>query len=119
MDYGLWKFWFDIGQTVFVVLVGIYTWQANKHRATKSAINRIQEQLENDIRALDSRIDEHRDRLTTVERELTHVPGANDIGEIHYRVDQIGQGVKSLEGEMKQINNTMQLIQQYLLENGR
>ena len=119
MDYGLWKFWFDVGQTVFMLLMGVFAWQANKHRATKAAIDRVEQRVSEAIRALDNRIDEHRDRLTTVERELTHVPGANDIGEIHYRVDQIGQGVKSLEGEMKQINNTMQLIQQYLLENGR
>ncbi|HIC79858.1 MAG TPA: hypothetical protein EYP07_02680, partial [Kiloniellaceae bacterium] len=106
-DYGAWRFWFDVAQSAFMLAVSIWAWQANKHRATKSTINRIEGQFENDIKGLDSRLDEHRDRLTTVELELSHVPGPKDIGEIHYRVDQIGQGVKSLKGELKQINNTM------------
>ena len=35
---------------------------------------------------------------------------------IHNRIDQVGQGVRHLEGEMKQINQTLHMIQQYLLE---
>jgi hypothetical protein len=45
-----------------------------------------------------------------------HLPDNDKMGEVHYRIDQVGQGVKGLEGEMKQMNHTLQLIQGYLLE---
>ncbi|RMG56318.1 MAG: hypothetical protein D6717_06785 [Gammaproteobacteria bacterium] len=119
MDYGQWKFWFDVAQTLFMFLMGVYAWQANKHRATKAAIDRVEQRVMEVLDSVDGRLDEHRDRLTSVEREIAHVPGSRELGEIHYRVDQVGQGVKGLEGEVKQINNTVQMIQQYLLESGR
>lgn len=115
IDYSAAKFWFDFMQTVFMAIVTLYVWINNKHRATKESITQTEARLEQKLDALDGRVDEHNDRLLGVEREIHHLPSVKDIHEVHARVDQVGQGVKSMEGEMKQINSTLQLIQQHLL----
>lgn len=116
IDYSAAKFWFDMVQTIFMCLVAIYVWNNNKHRATKESITQSEERLEQKLNALDVRVDEHNDRLLGVEREIHHLPNIKDIHEVHARVDQVGQGVKSMEGTVTQMNNTLQLIQQHLLE---
>ena len=116
MDYSAAKFWFDVAQFVLTGLIGIYVWNSNRQRATKTAIDRVESQAKEDISMLDDRLDEHNDRLVSLERDMKHLPNIKDIGGVHHRVDQVAQAVKGVEGEMKQINNTMQLINQHLLE---
>ena len=108
MDYSAARFWFDILQSLFMVGVSIYVWWSNKSKATRTAIDRV-----------DARVSGHETRLLLIEQDIKHQPGNAEIGEIHQRVDQVGQGLARLEGEMKQANLTLQLIQQHLLEKGQ
>ncbi len=108
MDYSAAKFWFDVVQTAFMAFVSVYVWWTTRTRATKAAIDRV-----------DDRVTGHETRLLLIEQHAKHIPGHEDLGAIHNRVDQVGQGVRTLEGEMKQINHTLHLIQQHLLENGK
>lgn len=55
-------------------------------------------------------------RINLVEKELMHAPGQKEIGEVHYRVDQVGQSVKGIEGTLGQMQNTLTLIQTHLLQ---
>lgn len=108
MDYSAAKFWFDATQTAFMAFVSIYVWWSNRTRATKTAIDRV-----------DARVTTHETRILLIEQSAQHTPNHEDIGAIHNRVDQVGQGVKQIEGQMTQINHTLHLIQQHLLENGK
>lgn len=104
-DYRAVNFWWDIIQTAILSFVAIYTWLVNRTKANREAINAVNE-----------RVDGLHNRMTVVEHELEHVPGEPAISGIHKRIDQLGQGVRHLEGEMKQINHTLHLIQQHMLE---
>ena len=104
-DYRALDFWWNIIQTAVLVFVAVYTWLVNRTKANREAINAVNE-----------KVDGLHDRVTVIEHELEHVPGDQAISRIHSRIDQVGQGVRHLEGEMKQINQTLHMIQQYLLE---
>ena len=104
-DYHLLSFWWDVIQTAILTFVAIYTWVVNRTKANRAA-----------IQVLDNRLDELRGRVVVMEHSLQHVPGDQAIARIHTRIDQVGQSVRHMEGEMKQLNQTLHLIQQYLLE---
>ncbi|MDH5185206.1 MAG: DUF2730 family protein [Gammaproteobacteria bacterium] len=104
-DYNEWRFWFDIVQLVATLLIGIYVWQTNKHKANHKAIKDV-----------DEKVIDHQERILVIENEMTHVPGDKEISRIHNRIDQVGQGVKHIEGTVQQMNTTLTLIQQSLME---
>jgi len=83
----------------------IYAWWNSKTRATKQGFDEI-----------NVRLNDHANRINLMDQQLDNAPGHREIGEVHNRVDQIGQAVTGIQGEMKQMNNTLQLIQQSLLE---
>ena len=112
IDYLAWRFWIDIAQVLGLIGLAVYTWFVNRTKANSQAIEVLEEKS-------DKRFSDHHTRLSVIEKELTHVPGEPEVGRIHNRIDQVGQGVKHIEGEMKQMNATLHLIQQYLLEKGK
>ena len=67
------------------------------------------EKVNKDICALEN-------QLATIGTHIKHLPDDTAVSRINNRIDQVGQGMRHLEGEMKQINQTLHLIQQYLLE---
>ena len=107
----------DLVQVIGLGIVSLYTWWTNRQRATKEAIAAVEEKHDTDNKAIEARIQAHNDRLLSMEQQIAHLPDNDKLGEVHYRIDQVGQGVKGLEGQMKQMNHTLQLIQGYLLEN--
>lgn len=106
---------FDAVQILGLVGVSVYTWFVNRQRATKDAITRVDEQRKTDVARIEERMREHSDRLLKAEQQIEHLPDGDKIGEVHFRIDQVGQGLRGVEGEMKQMNNTLRLIQEHLL----
>ena len=106
IDYGKVGFYWDIAQGVFLLLMAIYTYVVNRTKANQQSIKKLESNFNN-----------LSNQVKLMERELKHLPDDQAIAKIHNRIDQVGQGVKHLEGQLGQINNTVSMIQQYLLEN--
>lgn len=104
INYSSANFWLDTAQVIGTIVVAIYVWLANRRMANQAEIDKLCELV---------RLTE--DRLLALESVKTYLPSNQEIGEIHNRVDQVGQGLKNMEGQLTQINNTMQLIQRHLL----
>jgi len=109
MDYDAARFWFDILQSVFMFAVAIYVWWGNRRRVTRQAIDAVNE-----------RIREVETRALILEKYIETLPTNkernNELGEIHHRVDEVGQGLTRLEGQMGQLNSQLSLIHSYLLK---
>jgi hypothetical protein len=112
------RFWFDVIQVVWAIAVPVYVWYSNRQRATKEAIGRVEQKHDADVKRLEARLQEYADRALKLEQQIEHLPNNDKLGEVHYRIDQLGQGVKGMEGQMVQMNHTLQLIQGYLLTAG-
>lgn len=113
------RFWFDAFQVAWAVGVTIYVWISNRQRATKEAIDRVEQKHDADVKRFEARLQEYGNRVLQLEQQVMHLPNNEKIGQVHYRIDQLGQGVKGMEGQMVQMNHTLQLIQGFLLEGKR
>jgi septal ring factor EnvC (AmiA/AmiB activator) len=107
-DYKALAFWFDLIQVVIMAVIGLYAWLSNRHKANSSSIENMRSELSKELNGID-------DRLISVEKDVQHMPTHEDMATIHSRVNETAQRLTSMEGELKQINNTMQLMHKHLL----
>ena len=107
-DYKAVAFWFDLIQVVIMAVIGLYAWLSNRHKANSSSIESIKMELSSELNEID-------DRLIRVEKDVQHMPTHEDMSKIHQRVSETAQRLTAVEGELKQINNTMQLMHKHLL----
>ena len=98
------SFWLDAALAVWMVCTSIFIWLSNKRKANQDEIDQL------NIRAREAE-----DRILKLEAIKDYLPSNKEIGEIHNRVDQVGQELMGLKGQMKQINNTVNNINQHLL----
>ncbi|CAA0111640.1 Uncharacterised protein [BD1-7 clade bacterium] len=112
LDYKAAAFWFSVFQFLYMVAMTVWVWNANRHNASKQMI-------EDKNTALANQLSQHNNRLTQVERDLQHLPDHEDMSVIHTRINDSAQSLEAVRGELKQINNTMQLMHSYLLNGGK
>lgn len=106
-DWNAYRFVFDVLQTLFMAALGIYAWWTSRSRATTSAINQVEIRMEE----LNRRVDK-------VEHDISHLPDHDDIGDIHEKVNQVATTMSNVQGELGQMNKTLGLINEYLLNQG-
>ncbi len=116
IDYTAAEFWFRFIEVLWAGAVTVYVWHSNRQRATKEAIDRVEQKHDADVKRVEIQAQEYSDRILQMEQQIMHLPNNDKLGQVHYRIDQLGQGVKGMEGELKQINHTLHLIQSFLLE---
>ncbi|MEX3614742.1 MAG: DUF2730 family protein [Burkholderia gladioli] len=108
MDIKLLELIVSIIQFVFTAGIGFYVYISNQDKVTNDRIT----VLESDV---DTRIDQHSERIARLEEAVDHFPTHEDLGELHTRINDVAKGVNTLTGEVKGIQNTLTLIHQYLL----
>lgn len=58
-------------------------------------------------------------RLSKVEVKLQSVPGHEDLAKIYERVNRVAEDIKGLSGEFAGVRRTLDLLNEYLLKEGR
>ncbi|EGJ49035.1 hypothetical protein [Desulfocurvibacter africanus] len=71
MDFAAWKFWLDLGQTLLLLGLGLYTFLTARDRVTHDKID-----------VLDTRLDGMDTRLTKTETDNSHAPSRSDLGKL-------------------------------------
>ena len=97
MDYKELQFYWNIALTIITASLGIWSYLSNRHRATKDMVVE-----------LDSRVQLLEDRSN---KAISH----NDIAKVHQRISEVAQAVKNQEGQLSQVNRTLTLINQHLI----
>jgi len=110
IDYKALAFWLQALQAVITGLVFLYVWLTNRQKVNASAIETLRNDLTNQINDLD-------DRVIRVEKDIEHLPTHSDMAGLHTRVNEANDSIKSMSGELKQMNHTLQLINDHLLNN--
>lgn len=108
MDYGAWRFWFDVAQTICFVFVAVYTYLMNRTKANRAAIQQV-----------DQRVTHLTERVGQLENDVRHLPDHDDLGAIHEKVNVVAAGMGEIKGELGAINRTLGLINEYLLKGSR
>ena len=108
LDYRALKFWFDIVQVVIILAFAVYTWMLSRYKANESSIVSVREQLYLRLKKID-------ERVALLESDLAHAPSHEDMAALHSQINDAAQKLTSVQGELKQMNSTMQLMHQHLL----
>ncbi len=132
LDYNAWKFWLDIAQLIGLIVIGLYTWWANREkvnskrfktletkvgdRVTKVALDAIEKERE-------ERCERHRERTGSIEGEmkgfkadLKHLPTKDDIGRVHARMDTVASEIDQAVGELRATTRQVNLVLESLLQ---
>lgn len=115
MDYKALTFWYQVAQGLITLAMFIYVVLTNKQKANASAIETLRKEIAEELEDLGKEIEDVATRSTRIETNLSHMPGHSDMGDIHNRVNETAQRLTSVEGELKQMNNTLLLINSHLI----
>lgn len=114
-NYEALKFFLTLGNIVLTAGVGFYVHLSNRHRVTNERISKLEEKI-------DSRLDDHESRLTRNEERVSHLPGVDAVQQVRELVTRVGGDVRGLQAEVaglrelvKPMQNTIQLVNEYLL----
>lgn len=109
LDLNWWKFVFDVIQLAFTVGIAIYVWILSKHKANANRINNLEQ-------SHDDELDVIKNRLTKIETTIAHMPDKAAIGNTHKRLDDQARTLHKMEGELKGISDTSNMILNALLK---
>ncbi|MCY0966146.1 DUF2730 family protein [Parathalassolituus penaei] len=112
LDYKALGFWLQLAQAVITGMVFVYVWLTSRQKANTAAIDKLREDLHGSINALD-------DRLIRVERDVDHLPTHDDMSKLHTRVNEANENIKEMRGTLGQLNHTLQLMHQHMLNGGK
>lgn len=103
-NYVAMKFWWEALITLMIGANVVYTWAANRHKASAAAIERV-----------DSRVSDLHQRVNTLEADVRHMPTHDDMGNLHEKINDVANGVGMLRGELGAINRTLGMINEHLI----
>ena len=104
IDYPAWKFWFDVVQYLITIIVAVYVWTSNRAHARKKDMDSVKEV----VVGIGTRV-------TKLE---TGAISKDDLAAVYNRVNAISDQVSNLSGKMDGIGKSVDMIQEYLLNNG-
>lgn len=112
LNYNALGFWLQFIQAAATVLVFLYVWITNRQKVNSAAIEKIREDFHNEVDEID-------DRLIRVEQDVKHLPTHDDMAKLHARINETGEAIKHIAGQVNQIDRTTQMINQYLIDKGK
>jgi hypothetical protein len=107
----IWRFGFDILQFVLTGVVGFYVYLSNRQRISSARLRKMEDHI-------DTRLDDHDQRLTRVEAACGHAPTHEHLGQMYERMNGISGQVEKLTGKVEGLQEGVQMIHEHLLKNG-
>lgn len=111
MNYEAYGFWFGVLQVLIAAGIAVYLRLDRRNRVTSQRMKTHEDDMRKQFAA-------HGDRLVRVEAAINHAPNHADLARIHERLDEVNAGVSGIQGEFKGVRQSLQTIQEHLL-NGR
>jgi len=110
MDYSAWQFWLNVAQWICTLLLGIYVWQATRHRITNQKIEKLKEEVDCEFGKQTLRTNALGDRMTRVEADIRSLPDYDKINELSGRIERLNGLLSNLSGRLEGINRAVDLI---------
>lgn len=108
----------EIFKAIFMVInaaisggAWLYIYLINRNRVTNERIAKLQDDV-------DTRLDNHADRMARLESDIIHAPNHGHLGSVYDRVGAIDQRLARLEGEFKAQGDTLRLILNQITQKG-
>jgi len=108
MDLGTARFGWDVLQTMIMGAIGIYVWWTGRTAATKSAIDGV-----------DERVDQVVSRLDRVEHTLEHQPGHGDLDALRSEMAHTNRKLAEVSAQLVGTVSLLNRLHEYLLQERR
>ena len=129
VDYAAWRFWMDFGQWVFSFIIAVYVWVRTRRKSIEDRIVKARDEAKNAITKHGENMDRRcAARLKMIEGikeeerqlrlEIAKMPSQNDIKNLSERIDILNGGISELSGRLKGINRAVDLINEFLINQG-
>lgn len=105
VDYGALRFVFDVLQAIALAAVAVYAYLVNRTKANRAAIDRV-----------DLRVHDLSHRVTSLERDVRHLPNHQDMAALHEKVNLISNHLSTMAGEFSGVRNTLDVIHRIMLD---
>lgn len=108
IDYKAAAFWWQVLLTAVNMIGWAYVIVTGKQKANATAIDGIE-----------SSINKLEKRISLVERDVENLPSHEDMASLHMRVNEANDKLAEMGGQLTQINHTMGLMHEFLLNGGK
>lgn len=95
------KYWFDLLQTLAIIGVTFWIWNADRKAARKKEV--------------DDEIARLSQRVTVVEERVKAAPNDEDLKRIYDQIGTVSGELQELVGEFRGVRRTLDLLQEHLL----
>lgn len=123
IDYEFWRFWMAMLNFAGTLGVAIYIFLTNRSRVNSNRIDKFEIEVKEEIAemhcSLRRDVDGHRNWLERMEERNKHFPTHEDLKRIYDKVNAQSDQLNQLAGESKAQNETLKLIHQYLMTEGK
>jgi len=107
--------WAGLAFQILNALASAALWIYVRYGDRNNAIDRKFEELE---AAMDHRLDNLEAEQTGLKTALASTPTHRDLARIHSRIDEVARGISHIQGEFSGTSKTLDLIHNYLMNNG-
>lgn len=134
MNYVVVKFWIDILVLLIVMLNAFYTWWSNREKVTASRFAALEkevagrvtrDELENAKKVRDGHCETHRCETKRLEHtynalhlEVGKLPTRSEMKDLSDSMRDLTSKIGNLDGRMSGINRAVDLINEFLIEQG-
>lgn len=100
MDYAALGFWWKVFITLMNAGVWLYLYLLNRNRVTNERIGKMEEVMTHTMGT-------HSNRISRLEKDVSHSPTHNDLGNIHERMTglehRLGDRIENINGAIKRV----------------
>ena len=97
----------------------IYTWNTNRHRATRQEIENVRGRVAELEERRAKSIGELRDRMGRLEAELPHLPSTETVHELAIRIEEMHGDLKGVTEALKGVKGQLETVNMHLLNESR
>jgi oligoendopeptidase F len=103
------EFGFQVLQFILTAGTGFYVFMSGKNKVTNERISKLESHIE-------TKIDEHSERISRLESDVSKSPTHADIVKLHEKLSDLSSALNGLKGEFKGASTTLHLIHETLME---
>ncbi|BBO73451.1 hypothetical protein DSCW_08680 [Desulfosarcina widdelii] len=128
VDYTVWRFWFDVAQTIGGILLGFYVWWVNRKKAAEKRFSGIEKRIsevEASLKGLPALCGSRGREIETMKREgrdlqvkVAHMPDHEDVKALSGRIELLNGSLSELNGRLTGINRAVDLLNQHHINGG-
>lgn len=117
-DYEALKFYLALLNAIGVAAVGIYTWWANRDRATQAAIGAVREEMAKRLDSVADKVHTAVARVADVEHDVQERLKLADLSDLYQGINKLGREMGELTSELKAMSRQLTQHSDVLLRNG-